>query len=268
MAHPIVLCHGIARFDLWTPLLRLVAGSDDSTHYFRGVKSGLERQGYQVHHAEVTWAGSLAQRALDLRAACARILAATGAERLNLVCHSMGGLDARRMLHHSCLARDGFAARIASITTIGTPHRGTVFADLSLAGLPGAIAAARGLGLDLAGFEDLTTAACARFNRETRASEAASGVQFFTWASSQKLPRVFGPLKASWRLIAEHDGNNDGLVPVHSQLWRREYAQETFEGDHLNQIGWWDLDELFHESPAAFAARIQGVYQRIAARLP
>ena len=267
MTHPIVLCHGIARFDLWTPALRLVSG-DDSTHYFRGLKSALERRGYEVHHADVAWAGSLEQRALDLRAACARILARTGAARLNLVCHSMGGLDARVMLHHSWLARDGFQARIASISTIGTPHRGTVFADLGLAGLPGAIAAARALGLDLAGFADLTTAACARRNLELRAGEEASGVRFFTWASSQKLPRVFGPLKASWKLIAEHDGNNDGLVPVHSQLWRREYAQEQFEGDHLNQIGWWDLEELFHESPAAFAERIQAIYLRIAERLP
>lgn len=267
MTHPIVLAHGIARFDLWTPALRFVS-ADDSVHYFRGLKTHLEQAGYEVHHADVDWAGSLEQRALDLRAVCARILARSGAPALNLICHSMGGLDARRMLYHSHLARDGFQQRIAAVATIGTPHRGTVLADLVLADLPGAIQAIRGLGLNLAGFADLTTAACARFNREARASELASGVRFLTWAGSQRYPRVWAPLKASWKLIAEHEGTNDGLVPVHSQLWRREYAQAHVEADHLNQIGWWDLEELLHESPGAFTTRIQALYRDIAARLP
>ena len=268
MGLPIVLAHGIARFDVWSGALQGLVGEDDSVHYFRRIKTALEREGHVVHHATVPWAAAIDQRAHELRRECARILARSGAPALNLICHSMGGLDARRMLWHSHLARDGFHRRIAGVATIGTPHLGTPFADAGLADLPGAIGFARALGLDLRGFADLTTRACAAFNREAREFEKGSGVRFLTWAGSQAEARTFAPLRGPWRLIAEHHGKNDGLVPVNSQLWRREYAQEHVEADHLQQVGWWHLDGVFHERPAALEARIQGMYRRIAARLP
>ena len=57
----------------------------------------------------------------------AAVLAETGAERLNLVGFSSGGLDAR------VLARDpDWAGRIASLVTVSTPHRGTALADYVL----------------------------------------------------------------------------------------------------------------------------------------
>jgi len=49
---------------------------------------------------------------------------ATGAERITLVCHSMGGLAAR-----SYLRRHGHHA-VQRVVTIDTPHHGTVFATL------------------------------------------------------------------------------------------------------------------------------------------
>ena len=50
------------------------------------------------------------------------VCAATGAARVVLVCHSMGGLVARAYL------RQRGPARIKQIITIGTPHHGSVFA--------------------------------------------------------------------------------------------------------------------------------------------
>jgi triacylglycerol esterase/lipase EstA (alpha/beta hydrolase family) len=53
-----------------------------------------------------------------------RLRRATGAGRITLVCHSMGGLAARTYLrtrgHHS----------VQRVVTIDTPHHGTVFATL------------------------------------------------------------------------------------------------------------------------------------------
>jgi triacylglycerol esterase/lipase EstA (alpha/beta hydrolase family) len=51
-----------------------------------------------------------------------RLRAATGTDRVTLVCHSMGGLAAR-----SYLRRYGHHA-VQRVVTIGTPHHGTVFA--------------------------------------------------------------------------------------------------------------------------------------------
>jgi len=57
-------------------------------------------------------------------AAVESLRAATGAERITLVCHSMGGLAAR-----SYLRRHGHHA-VQRVVTIDTPHHGTVFATL------------------------------------------------------------------------------------------------------------------------------------------
>lgn len=55
------------------------------------------------------------------------LLAETGADRVLLVGHSMGGLIARAFL-----ARPGAASRVARFVTIAGPHRGTVLAPLGI----------------------------------------------------------------------------------------------------------------------------------------
>lgn len=59
-----------------------------------------------------------------IHAAVERVRAATGAERITLVCHSMGGLAARTYLR-----RHGHRA-VQRVITIDTPHHGTLFATL------------------------------------------------------------------------------------------------------------------------------------------
>src|SRR5690606_21994510 len=46
---------------------------------------------------------------------------------VNLFAHSMGGLDSRFLI--SSL---GYGDRVASLTTLSTPHRGTAVADMAL----------------------------------------------------------------------------------------------------------------------------------------
>lgn len=48
-------------------------------------------------------------------------------EKVNVIAHSMGGLDMRYALAHL-----GIADKVASLTTVATPHRGTYLADLIL----------------------------------------------------------------------------------------------------------------------------------------
>lgn len=50
-----------------------------------------------------------------------------GFEKVNVVAHSMGGLDMRCALAHL-----GIADKVASLTTVATPHQGTFLADLIL----------------------------------------------------------------------------------------------------------------------------------------
>ena len=88
---------------------------------------------------------------IELEAEVARRLAATGRERVILVCHSLGGLVAR-----AWLARHG-ASRVAKLITIASPHSGTALAALGLG--PNALQMRRG----------------SEFLRELRRIEGASG---------------------------------------------------------------------------------------------
>jgi triacylglycerol lipase len=64
--------------------------------------------------------GSIDENARRLGAQIEALCAATGAPKVILIGHSMGGVTARAYLHHAG------AARVERIVTLGSPHRGTV----------------------------------------------------------------------------------------------------------------------------------------------
>ena len=130
--YPIVLAHGIARFDVLVDMLLDVDNDHnlDHKHYFKGIRTHLKSQGFDVWHTQVDWAGSVTKRSSDLKRAVEGVLRATGAEKIHIIAHSMGGLDARHMLFDS--RNNGFHRKVASVTTISTPHRGSPVADFIL----------------------------------------------------------------------------------------------------------------------------------------
>ncbi len=67
--YPIVLAHGIARFDALVDMLLDVDNDDalDHKHYFKGIRTHLNSQGFHVWHTQVDWAGSVAKRSSDLK---------------------------------------------------------------------------------------------------------------------------------------------------------------------------------------------------------
>ncbi len=68
--------------------------------------------------------GSIDLYADEIHAAVNRMRGTTGAERINLVCHSMGGISAR-----AYLLRHGNAA-VDKVITLASPHHGTIFGML------------------------------------------------------------------------------------------------------------------------------------------
>lgn len=269
--YPIILAHGIARFDIVREVLGQTirdiwpgfAFPTDELHYFRNIGSHLRRRGYVVYHTNVAFAGGLPQRAHDLSVEVSRILAESGAEKGHLIGHSMGGLDGRFLLRHNL---GNLTPRVRSLTTIGTPHLGTSFADWGLSpnniGQEAVVLLRLLFNLDATGFLDLTTTSCAAFNAEAEPFEASNEVAYQVVGSAEAETAVFAPLQPSCRLIQQFEGHdsyqgaNDGLVSLTSQLWtkqlrrddgrRKQVPQYTFPtpADHLNQLGWWDLNEL------------------------
>ena len=71
MPYPIVLAHGVCRFDLlWSDSLNLDNNDDptlDRLHYFKGIRTMLKAKGYSVYHSNVSWAANVDTRAEDLR---------------------------------------------------------------------------------------------------------------------------------------------------------------------------------------------------------
>ncbi|HEY6099805.1 MAG TPA: alpha/beta fold hydrolase, partial [Anaeromyxobacter sp.] len=230
--YPVVLAHGLLGFD------EIRIGR--TRHgYFRGVPERLEKEGCVVHACRVAKTASIADRAAEL-AAFVRELPA---KRVNLVAHSMGGLDARY-----ALSRLGLAKKVASLVTIGTPHLGTPLADLG-AGLERrarVLWALARLGVNTAAFLDLTTARMAEFNG---AVPDARGVLYASVVGAPPRRREVSPiLLPTWVWLDREAGANDGMVPAGSQRWGEVVWQ--IGADHFAQIGWsrrFDAAELYAE---------------------
>jgi triacylglycerol lipase len=123
--YPIVLAHGFFGFNDF-------AGAG-FVKYFYNVKKHLEEQGEIVETPAVDPFNDSDFRGDQLAARIEELLAKTGDSKVNIIGHSQGGLDARAVAHKR-------PDRVASVVTIGTPHHGSVVADiaLKLLGDPGA----------------------------------------------------------------------------------------------------------------------------------
>lgn len=215
LRHPIVLAHGVFGFD------QIEVGGKRRS-YFAGVPERLLAMGIEVHRPVVPPVASVANRAEKL----AEAIRALPAKRVNVIAHSMGGLDARY-----AIARLGVADQIASLTTIGTPHLGTPLADvgmLLLGGLKGLFKR-----LNLEAFQDLTRERMTAFNREIADSP---GVAYASVIGCTERTDMHPLLWVGHLYLNECAGANDGVVPASSQRWG-EVVQEV-QADHWAQIGW------------------------------
>ena len=241
--YPIVLLHGFLGFD---DIL--------GTGYFKDVKSTLENNNYQVCVTEVSPTQTVAYRANQLKTQIDSILLQTGASKVNLVGHSMGGLDARYLVSSM-----NYAHRVASVSTVGTPHRGSEFADVALGILPGDVTAAIAAFLDVFGtaynkattvsesdalraVNNLTTDFAAGFNVN---NPDITGVYYQSWAgrTGTALEVIAGSendecgiLCVSYGvMVLDGAGANDGLVSITSGQWGT--YQGALDADHAEQIG-------------------------------
>jgi triacylglycerol lipase len=218
--YPVLLVHGICGFDE----IRIFGWR---RRYFIGIAQHLAKLGVTVYHARLPPLASVPERAARL-AECVRGLAA---ERVNVIAHSMGGLDTRY-----AITKLGAADKIASLVTIGTPHHGTPLADLAQgAAARAARALIRRLGLPSDSLDWLTAARMASFNAEI-ADDARVIYASVVCRAGRGLWNKNPLLMTSHAYIKQRAGTNDGLVPVSSQHWGRILCE--VHADHWAQIGW------------------------------
>ena len=116
--YPIVLVHGIC--------LR----ESRVFHAFGKIEKVLVAEGCKAYTAGIDAFGSIETNAEQLKEFVLRILDKTGAEKVNVIAHSKGGLDTKYMLSSLCMAD-----KVASFTTLCTPHKGSEIAT-KIWGLP------------------------------------------------------------------------------------------------------------------------------------
>lgn len=220
--YPIVLVHGLGMKD---------------TFYMRSwgrIDRVLRARGCTVYKSNVDAFGTVENNAAQLKAEIAAILAQTGAEKVNLIAHSKGGLDAKHMIQHL-----NMEAHVASLTTLCTPHSGSPIASLILCA-PDFLVKIAAFWIDLfwrlMGDEHPDSlAACRELQRveqpELDAVQVAQGVLCQSFSSSVKRGKsdfVMGiPLLFS-RFI-EKNRITDGIVPRDSAIFGN-YRGECVDG--------------------------------------
>jgi triacylglycerol lipase len=237
---PVLLVHGLGGFDQIR--LELIQRHPLEIQYFKGVTAALLAAGVPaVHTAALPPGGSIQDRAAALKQF---IDANVPHERFHIVAHSMGGLDSRHYVAHL-----GGHARVASLTTLGTPHRGSALACISadyligtfekLIGRLGMGGIAQRIQAATAAHRDLRPDDCARFNLAT---PDRPEVVYYSWAGQPEFAVLSGILLVPHQILLSGSiggmagGPNDGLVTVASARWTG--WRGGIPADHLGLVGW------------------------------
>ncbi len=210
-------------------------------NYFRGLENHIKNGGqHKALFPLVPALGGREKRAAEL---ARQIQQAYPEGDIHIIAHSMGGLDSRTVIAAN---PNGLTARIKSLTTLSTPHRGSPVADL-LAGpkpdgerraiyeaLSHAVAA---LGIETGALGDLTTDGTAKV--PDVASTHGKQIRFRSYFACGRP----GFLATSLALAPTHhyifkvtNQMNDGVVARDSAKYG-DFQEPFWPCDHVDMIG-------------------------------
>ncbi len=253
--YPLLMVHGVGFRDL------------RYFNYWGRIPAELRRNGAVIYYGNQEAFGTIAYNGEDIRKRIYEIMEETKAEKVNIIAHSKGGLDARYAI--STLK---MAPYVASLTTMSTPHRGCRFVDYACR-LP------EGLYRFVAGCFDRTfgkfgdrnpdfytatrqfsTKASAEFNKQT---PDAPGVYYQSYASKMKYPWSHLLLSVPWCMIRPLEGDNDGLVSTYSAKWGE--FKGIFANQRMRGISHGDMIDLKRQDYKGFD--VAEAYVQIVAEL-
>ena len=201
-------------------------------NYWGRIPRELEKNGATLYYGEHQSAAPVAISAEEITERVEYILRKTGAEKVNIIAHSKGGLDCRYAMHHL-----GLDKYVASLTTVNTPHRGCVYADNLLKKISPRIQERVAVTYNniykrlgdhkpdfLAAAQDLTASGCQRFED----MPVPEGVFCQSVGSVLEKPwKGKFPMNLTQLYVAKFDGPNDGLVAESAFSWGEKYTLVT-----------------------------------------
>nr|WP_199064970.1 triacylglycerol lipase [Chromobacterium sp. ASV5] len=263
--YPIVLVHGLFGF-----------GQLLGVDYFYQVPAALQADGAQVFVAQVSATASNEQRGEQLLQQVQRILAISGAAKVNLIGHSQGAPTARYVAG----VRPDL---VASVTSVGGVNKGSTVADVVSGLAPDgtvsqavAVAAAKALSSiiqffsgasqlpqqPLGALDSLTTQGSAAFNAKFPGGVPASacgegdyqanGVRYYSWTGASTVTNILDPLSIPMGAVGLAFGKtpSDGLVSVCS-AHLGQVIRDNYRMNHLNEInqsfglvGWFEVNPV------------------------
>lgn len=281
--YPLVFLHGMGGF------VRLEAGPL-GLDYYKDLVPTLAAVGEKrVYLPKMPPVATPLERARLIKVEIDRILAETGAKKVNLIGHSQGGLDARVIASPAGL---GYGAKVASVITIATPHRGTFVADTimkTVGGIPeevfesvtdGVLELIQRSLYDIDADptlraqiltmteKNMTESFNATFVDDPRVyyasyagrsnrdggSEACAGAVYLN--DPKVVDGLQVPFMPTGRFLQDRRGTNDGLVTVESAKWG-EFL-ECLPADHYREVGHVDVGgSPAHDHRAFFRALVE-----------
>ena len=199
--------------------------------YWHGIKEALEQHGCRVLVAKVPPFAAIETRA----AALDTFITGKATEwqkkhnttqkvKINLVAHSLGGLDCRYLI--SKLEKQNY--EVVSLTTISTPHRGTYAADFATEHMPQSV-----IDGYFPSLRQMTRAYSRKMNRELPNDPK---VQYFSFGGAAHLIPA-DMYYIPWYIIGQKEGPNDGMVSLRSCRWGK-YMGHIEGVDHKDLINW------------------------------
>ena len=217
--YPVLMVHGVGFRDLKWPL------------YWGRIPNALSDIGTELFYGQQDCWARIEDNAKSLKARVRQILDETDSEKVNIIAHSKGGLEARMVA--STL---GMGGQIASITTIGTPHRGSKTIDRLLKA-PDSLFNIASFAVDnwigligdtkpdfYAVCKDFSTEFAEKFNKE---NPDVPGVYYQSFAGVMRTPLSDINLSTANVIVKMIEGDNDGLVSVESAKWGEAFTLLT-----------------------------------------
>jgi triacylglycerol lipase len=223
----------------------------------------LRRQGIDLYFGGTDAWGRIETNAEFLKQRVEEALRETGKERVNIIAHSAGGITARYMIWNY-----GMGARVASLTTLCTPHQGSELADFVytrkithrplIKNLFERIGKSQGdqrpAPYEL-GFA-LTTGEMRKFNAEVVPDPQVYYLSIYTTIDSFGDDPRYGLTR---RYLDRAAGPNDGIVSAESTRW---HGERISAGEGISH-----LEILDHRRRSTDAETIINIYTEILKRL-